>query len=244
MTGVADRIVPWVGRVLPSRLVLTFHGIGTPGRTIDSGEARYWVDPSVLAESVASAKTDPATSITFDDGNTSDYRIAYPMLQAAGLKATFFVLAGRLDQPGSLARHEIVEMAAGGMAIGSHGHDHVDWTKCSDAVMRRELHDARASIEDCLGARVDEVSIPFGAFDARVLRLILEAGYRAVHTSLEGRAAQTTWLVPRNSVRSDWVLDRELARLRSWRTWIGSTLRQPLWNWRYRVNTWRAVPSR
>lgn len=244
MTSRADRDLPWLDHVLPRRLVLTFHGLGSPERAIDAAEARYWAEPAILGQAVAAAKADPAIAITFDDGNASDYRVAYPMLADAGLRGTFFVLAGRLDQPGSLARREIAEMARGGMVIGSHGHDHVDWTRCADADMRRELYDARAAIEDCLGQRIDSVSIPFGAFDARVLRLVLEAGYRHVHTSLAGRAARNAWLVPRSSIRSDWVLAPELERLNSWQAWLGSTLRQPLWNWRYRVNTWRAVPSR
>ena len=234
----------WFDRLLPSRLVLTFHGLDTPRRTIDVSEEPYWVGSSFLAAAIAAARKNPAIDITFDDGNASDYRVAFPMLAEAGLRGTFFVLAGRFDEAGSLTRREVAEMAGAGMGIGSHGHDHVDWTKASDTVMRRELHDARAAIEDCLGARVDSLSIPFGAVDARVMRLILEAGYRTVHTSLGGLAGRSAWFVPRNSVRKDSVMAEELARLAAPSVWLGSALREPVRCWRYGINTLTAVPSR
>ena len=164
MTGTMN---PLLSRLWPGRLVVTFHGIGTPARTLDAGEAPYWVEAPVLAAAIDLAAKG-RLEITFDDGNESDARIALPMLQRAGVTATFFVLAGRLDKPGSLSRTQLQELARAGMAIGSHGHDHVDWTRADDTDLRRELWDSRAAIEDCLGAPVDSVSVPFGAFDARV----------------------------------------------------------------------------
>jgi hypothetical protein len=42
---------------------------------------------------------------------------------------------------------------------------------------------SRQTLEDRLGARVEEISIPGGRWDARVLRACAEAGYRRVYVS-------------------------------------------------------------
>jgi len=240
MTGTMN---PLLSRLWPGRLVVTFHGIGTPARTLDAGEAPYWVEAPVLAAAIDLA-ANGRLEITFDDGNDSDARIALPMLQRAGVTATFFVLAGRLDKPGSLSRTQLQELARAGMAIGSHGHDHVDWTRADDTVLRRELWDSRAAIEDCLGAPVDSVSVPFGAFDARVLRLVAQAGYRHVHTSSGTLAPRQGWLVPRHTIRQDTRLAQAVEAWTSWRARLVSALRNELRGHKYRFSTSTAGPGR
>ncbi|HWL71424.1 MAG TPA: polysaccharide deacetylase family protein [Geminicoccus sp.] len=234
---------PLLSRLWPGRLVVTFHGIGTPARTLDAGEAPYWVEAPVLAAAIDLAAKG-RLEITFDDGNESDARIALPMLQRAGVTATFFVLAGRLDKPGSLSRTQLQELARAGMAIGSHGHDHVDWTRADDTDLRRELWDSRAAIEDCLGAPVDSVSVPFGAFDARVLRLVAQAGYRHVHTSSGTLAPRQGWLVPRHTIRQDTRLAQAVEAWTSWRARLVSALRNELRGHKYRFSTSTAGPGR
>jgi len=240
MTGTMN---PLLSRLWPGRLVVTFHGIGTPARTLDAGEAPYWVEAPVLAAAIDLAAKG-RLEITFDDGNESDARIALPMLQRAGVTATFFVLAGRLDKPGSLSRTQLQELARAGMAIGSHGHDHVDWTRADDTDLRRELWDSRAAIEDCLGAPVDSVSVPFGAFDARVLRLVAQAGYRHVHTSSGTLAPRQGWLVPRHTIRQDTRLAQAVEAWTSWRARLVSALRNELRGHKYRFSTSTAGPGR
>jgi peptidoglycan/xylan/chitin deacetylase (PgdA/CDA1 family) len=240
MTGTMN---PLMSRLWPERLVVTFHGIGTPARTLDPGESPYWVAAPVLASAIELAAKG-RLEITFDDGNASDALIALPMLQRAGVTATFFVLAGRLDTPGSLSRAQVRELVNAGMPIGSHGHDHVAWTRADDAALRHELHDARAVIEDCLGAPVDSVSVPFGAFDERVLRLVAQAGYRHVHTSSGTLAPRQGWLVPRHTIRQDTRLDRAVEAWTSWRARLVSALRNELRGRKYGFSTSTAGPGR
>ncbi|MBN8945418.1 MAG: polysaccharide deacetylase family protein [Rhizobiales bacterium] len=234
----------WSGRIVPDRIVLTFHGLGRPATSIDPAERPYWVEPGVFSDVLARARAEPRIEITFDDGNASDMSLAFPLLATSGLSATFFVLAGRLDQPGSLSRRDLAELAGHGMVIGNHGEHHVDWTKASDAVMRRELHDARARIEDAAGRAVDSLSVPFGAFDRRVLRLIAEAGYRRVHTSSGGLAGRAAWLVPRTSLRSDLPAGAMIDGLGRWPRQLEAAIRNPLREWKYGVNTWTAGRGR
>ena len=78
-------------------------------------------------------------AITFDDGNMSDLAIAAPELEARGLKATFFVLTGRLGQVGSLGWADVGALQARGMQIGSHGIDHRDLTAINPMELRNEM---------------------------------------------------------------------------------------------------------
>ena len=222
-----------IDRLLPKRMVLTFHGVGNPQRQIDAAEQRYWLDERTFAQAIADAATVKGIEITFDDGNASDVAIALPQLKKTGLTATFYVLAGRLDAQGSLGRNDLALLIAEGMTIGSHGADHVDWTRSSDEVMQRELYDARRQIEDAAGAKIDKLSVPFGAFDARTLRLAAAAGYTSVSTSSGGLAGAGAWLIPRNTVRTDLSAQTLIRRLNHRRAQVESALRNPLREWKF-----------
>lgn len=227
---------------LPTRKILTFHGLGMPGSPIDATERPYWIDEPAFAAAIERVAVDPDVEITFDDGNLSDLSIALPRLLEAGLTARFFVLAGRIGRPGYLAAADLAALHRAGMTIGSHGADHVDWRRVSDAELHRELHDARHAIEDALGAAVAEASIPFGAFDARVLGALAAAGYRHVYSSSGGLAGAGAWLVPRNTVRADRPADAVLGRLAGWRPRVAAALRNPLRAWKHGLPPWAPPP--
>lgn len=184
--------------------ILNFHGLGAPPDWVPSAERDYWLSPLVftalLRTAIAeTARAGTALAITFDDGNRSDLDVAAPGLQALGLTATFFVLAGRLDTRGYLSAADVRELDRAGMAIGSHGFDHVDWRKASDRELDRELIEARQVLEQALGKPIDAVGVPFGGYDRRVLRRLTSLGYRAIHTSDRGFAPRLG-LLPRNTM--------------------------------------------
>jgi peptidoglycan/xylan/chitin deacetylase (PgdA/CDA1 family) len=145
--------------------------------------------------------------ISFDDGNTSDVEIGLPGLLERGLSATFFVLAGRLDQPGSLSREEVRGLVAAGMRIGSHGMDHRPWRGLDEAALDRELVDARAELESVSGGTVDHAALPLGRYDRHVLRRARRTGYTQLHTSDRTWARGEAWLQPRFSLRRDDTVD-------------------------------------
>lgn len=190
----------------PRAISLNFHGIGLPKRKPDPGEAPYWVTEeqfNAVLNRVAGAPDPSEYEITFDDGNLSDHDIALPALAARGLTARFFVLAGRLGQTGSLGAEHVRAIADAGMVIGSHGIDHVPWTGLDDASLKRELADSRARLENICGRPVTEAGIPFGRYDARVLRALRAAGYSAAWSSDGGCFSRKAFLRPRTSLRGD-----------------------------------------
>jgi peptidoglycan/xylan/chitin deacetylase (PgdA/CDA1 family) len=189
----------------PARtVILNFHGIGRPGRPLEAGEDRFWIDRDTYRAILdLVAAQGPAVQLTFDDGNRSDIEIGAPELAARGLTATFFVLAGRLDTRGSLTTGDVRALAATGHRIGTHGHDHVDWRRLDAAGAVREFDTARATLEATAGCAIDQASVPFGAYDRRVLRALRSRGIAEVHTSDRGVVHGAPFIRPRNCIRAD-----------------------------------------
>jgi peptidoglycan/xylan/chitin deacetylase (PgdA/CDA1 family) len=213
------RLVPHRGAVSPmaDRTVnLCFHGIGAPGRALEPGEDAYWISVDGFHRLLDVAAGDPRVRISFDDGNASDVAIGLPALQERGLRATFFVLAGRLDRPGSLSSDEVRRLARAGMTIGSHGMDHVPWRHLDEARLRRELVEARSSLQAVAGRPVEHAALPLGRYDRRVLRQVRRAGYASLHTSDRSWAEDGAWLQPRFSARRgdtpEWLRSQVLTR--------------------------------
>lgn len=188
-----------------AHLCLNVHGIGAPARTLEPGEAPYWITAAFFEQVLDAVLAQPhpdRIGLTFDDGNASDHAIALPALQARGLRAHFFVLGGRIGQPGSLDAGQIRDLQAAGMEIGSHGIAHLRWDRLAPAALKEELEVSRALLEEICARPVRAAGIPFGAYNARVLRAIAAAGYASAWSSDGGPMRPDAFLRPRTSLRA------------------------------------------
>lgn len=186
--------------------ILNFHGIGEPCRDLEPGEAPFWLSRRQfvdILDRVERRADRDRFAITFDDSNISDLTIAVPELKKREMTAIFFVLTGRFGSRGSLGRSEVMNVAASGMEIGSHGIGHRDLTSLSPEEIDRELTDSRTVLEDALGRAISSVSIPFGRYNGRVLRSIRGSHYAGAYTSDGGGAYDNRFLRPRRSLRCD-----------------------------------------
>ena len=122
----------------------------------------------------------PRVALTFDDGLTSAYEIAYPLLLEAGIRADFFVNTASIGKPGFLSWAQIIEMQRAGMSFQSHGHDHVYLTWLPASVLEGQLRDSKRILENQLGKPVDFLSVPYGDLNGRVTHVARYQGYRAV----------------------------------------------------------------
>lgn len=186
---------------MPEQINILFHGIGEPARELEPGEAAYWI-----TEDAFQALLDEITSwsfpvnLSFDDSNTSDVSIALPTLLERGLTAEFFVLAGRLDSPGSLGESDLRELLKNGMAVGTHGMHHHPWRGLTPAQTHEELSSARDRIAAVLGRPVTRAACPLGRYDRTTLTALRRLGYTTVFTSDRRPASPGSWLQPRFSV--------------------------------------------
>lgn len=184
-------------------LNICFHGIGTPGRTLEPGEDKYWITTDEFHRILDEIATWPGVRISFDDGNASDIEIGLPALLERDLPATFFVLAGRFGAGGSLSEADVIELHRHHMTIGTHGMNHIPWRRMPKLVRDRELVEARQRIADVSGVDIVEAALPLGQYDRRLLADLKRLGYRAVHTSDRRAARLGRWIQPRFSVTRD-----------------------------------------
>lgn len=187
------------------RLVnLNFHGIGPATRRAEPGERELWLSPPQFQSLLDAVAGRDDVRITFDDGNASDVEHALPELRARGLKATFFLVAGRLGEPGFLGAGDVRELVAAGMDLGCHGMRHRPWRGLDDRALHEELVVARRLLEEIVEGPVGYAACPFGSYDRRVLGFLRRCGYERVYTSDRGTTRRDAWLQARNSVgRSD-----------------------------------------
>ncbi len=207
---------------------LIFHGIGTPGRELEPGEAPYWITRDHYAgilDRIVALPDPGAIRISFDDGNRSDLDIGLPLLQERGLRAEFFVLTGRIGAPGSLDSDGICALQAAEMSIGSHGIDHRNWAQLSPADLHAEISRSRERLEAICARAVRSAAIPFGAYNARVLRMLARAGYKVVFSSDGGQMGPQAFLRPRTSVRAAMSV-AELSAILEARMPLGRRLRR------------------
>lgn len=179
---------------------LCFHGIGVCTNEREPGEARYWVSEDVFRGILDVTHDRSDVTISFDDGNHSDLDIALPALRDRNLRATFFALAGRLDDPASLSPADLRDLRINGMGIGNHGWSHIPWRALSLADARRELIEARQALAEASGGVILDAALPLGRYDRRLLSQLRDAHYRTVFTSDRFRSRPGSWLQARYSV--------------------------------------------
>lgn len=194
------------------RLVLAFHGIGTPPAEIPRAEVPYWMPREsfstfVKGAGAAARDLDIELFATFDDGNRSDLEIAAPLLKESKMEAAFFPCVGRISNPYYLSAEGLQQITAMGFEIGSHGVDHVPWTSLDETGLKQETEGSKKQLEDVLGAEVKSVAIPFGAYNRRVLTAIKLAGYSTVYTSDRGFARLHSPIRMRWTFRTDEMFD-------------------------------------
>ena len=129
--------------------------------------------------------------ITFDDGYRDVFFRASPVLRRLGLRATAYVVSGRISagDPSFLTWPLLRALERRGIEIGSHTVAHRDLTSLPDAALFEDLRSSRRLLERRLGHPVPWLAYPFGRNDARVRRQARRAGYLLAVTTQAGALA-------------------------------------------------------
>lgn len=139
--------------------------------------------------------TTDAAVITFDDGDLSNYALAFPLLKEFGLKAMFFIVPEYVGEVGYMTWDQIREMSQyrdeQGRQLfffGSHGLNHRRLGDLSMQEIIFELTESKRIIEEQLGQPVDSLALPYGSGsgDRRVTQAAQSAGYRFIRNSNPG----------------------------------------------------------
>ncbi len=118
-------------------------------------------------------------SITFDDSWRSQYDEALPILEAARIKAVFYIATQPVEKgwPAFMTREQIKDIADKGHEIGSHTVGHRNLAGLSPRKVNDELTVSKQYLEDLTGQTVKDFAYPFGGSNQRIESMAAGAGY-------------------------------------------------------------------
>lgn len=181
----------------------------------------------LLSPPLAPEDDRPVVAITFDDGIWDNHTHALPLLQAAGLSATFFLTTGLIEARPSVLRtfsllygapqadvrgmswSEVGDMHKAGMEIGAHTDTHPSLTRIEPGAVEAEMRMSRDILEERLQSPVTSFAYPFGKprihFSEGTKEAARRAGFeRAVAIHYRGvRVSDDPFSIPRFAVTAD-----------------------------------------
>jgi peptidoglycan/xylan/chitin deacetylase (PgdA/CDA1 family) len=158
-----------------------------------------------LADDLAAGLTPvPKTFvITIDDGWADGYTHALPILQKEGFVATFFVVAGRIDQGSFLSADQIRGLEAAGMEVGNHTLSHLTLTHIKAVRAIHEVDSGAATLAEVLGHWPTVFAYPSGRATAGVEGIVAACQSTKIAV-IEGMGTYESWAnrfaIPRISV--------------------------------------------
>jgi len=123
--------------------------------------------------------------ITIDDGHSDGFTYALPLLLRYGDVATYFIVTGRLGEPGNLTSDQVRQLAAAGMEIGDHTVSHVDLPSRPLAIAQEQITTAAETIRQLTGQRPTSLAYPYGSVNRSVVDLVRRAGFSMAVTTRE-----------------------------------------------------------
>ncbi len=185
----------------PVRAILMYHEVGGPAgpsvqlfrRQMLELVARFRVVPLRELPEAMSHPGDVAC-VSVDDGYSSSVEKALPILEEAGVRATFFLPSGLLGKalPTSYGDRVLVDLAgarelvAAAHEVGAHTVTHAPLTRVPPDAAADEVERSKAELEDALGVAVVSFAYPKGDHDGRAKAIVRDAGYRLAVTVREG----------------------------------------------------------
>jgi peptidoglycan/xylan/chitin deacetylase (PgdA/CDA1 family) len=171
-------------------IVLMYHDVVDDARADRSGfqgpaANHYKLAPATFAAHLAAGPAaSPQVLFTFDDGGCSAVDPCAELLEAAGVRGLFFVPSDYIGTPGFCTGAQLRELLTRGHTIGSHSASHpVPMSKLDDAALADEWARSRRVLEEVLGSKVHDASVPGGFTSRRVEQAAMQAGYARLFTS-------------------------------------------------------------
>ncbi|MBP1618435.1 MAG: Polysaccharide deacetylase [Bacteroidetes bacterium] len=179
--------------------ILMYHHVGP---VTDENERKYFVSSEIFQQQLKFLKENkfyalkleeledaflygkklPENSvlITLDDGWLDNYQYAYSIAKENNIPITIFLSTALIGKDNELLTWDHVrEMHGSGIvSFSSHGAHHKRLRDLSDEDVFSELADSKQALEAFFARPVVSFCYPFGAFDKRVRRLVLNAGYQ------------------------------------------------------------------
>jgi peptidoglycan/xylan/chitin deacetylase (PgdA/CDA1 family) len=109
-------------------------------------------------------------TVTFDDGWQNQYTNALPILNQLGIKSTFYIISGELnDTPDYMTSTQVKDLYTQGNEIGSHSVSHPDLTTLTATQLTNQMKNSQSTLQTLIGAPVTNFAYPFGAYNATTI---------------------------------------------------------------------------
>ncbi|MBN1793430.1 MAG: polysaccharide deacetylase family protein [Candidatus Omnitrophica bacterium] len=126
--------------------------------------------------------------ITLDDGYEDNYTNAFPELQKWGLPAAIFLTGDHIGKEQMLKEEQIREMAGHNITFGAHTMTHPLLSALDTVDIRREVWNAKTTIEKIINKPVRSFAYPFGSeghFDRRAVAAVAHSGFNCAFTTIK-----------------------------------------------------------
>jgi len=129
--------------------------------------------------------------ISFDDGYHDAYTQAAPILEALGMRGSFFVSPGRADDERFMTYGQMRDLIARGHAIGNHSLSHLNLNLQPADVLYEQVEYAQQLLESELGSRPRTFAYPYGNFNNAVVQRVRDSGFELAFTVRRGAREST-----------------------------------------------------
>jgi peptidoglycan/xylan/chitin deacetylase (PgdA/CDA1 family) len=133
----------------------------------------------------APTETHGAISVAFDDGMQSQYDYAFPLMQARGIKATFYVITDSIsdfsNDDSFLSIAELQTLQDYGCEIASHSKTHPSFPYISDSQIREECNVSKQVLQS-YGFAADNFAYPYGGRNDHTDSIVAEY-YRSARSA-------------------------------------------------------------
>jgi len=184
------------------KLVLCYHGITKKQKNRFKWQMSKIAPRAILAKNFSSVRCRwrgylPQVIVTFDDAFVNLLDNSLPVLEEMKIPATIFVVVGNLgDIPRwrmpeghpeakelLMTAEQITAVAKNPLfRIGSHTLTHPDLTQIPNQQVQKELIQSKKQLERLLGISIEDVALPYGAYNQDTIRIAQAAGYKRIFT--------------------------------------------------------------
>jgi peptidoglycan/xylan/chitin deacetylase (PgdA/CDA1 family) len=128
-------------------------------------------------------------SLTFDDGYSSTFTNAIPLLKKEDFTSTQFIITDAVGESGYVTAGNIKTMAGDGEEIASHTVTHDDMTQETASQLKTELANSQTKLTTWSGQSITDMAYPYGLYNSAVTTATAQyySGARGVEPGLNSK---------------------------------------------------------